>query len=86
MGMHFRHRLRLGIAALGFAAIGLSAPMASADPVRIRIGWSTMPGHLIPVLYLKPEILKHYGKSYTVEPVLFRGSSPQLTALAAGEI
>jgi ABC-type nitrate/sulfonate/bicarbonate transport system substrate-binding protein len=59
---------------------------ANADPVKIRIGWSTMPGHLIPVLYSKPEILKHYGKSYTVEPIRFRGSSPQITAMAAGEI
>lgn len=59
---------------------------ASADPVKIRIGWSTMPGHLIPVLYSKPDILKHYGKSYTVEPIRFRGSSPQITAMAANEI
>ncbi|HEY9211826.1 MAG TPA: ABC transporter substrate-binding protein [Ancylobacter sp.] len=59
---------------------------ASADPVKIRIGWSTMPGHLIPVLYSKPDILKHYGKSYTVEPIRFRGSSPQITAMAAGEV
>jgi sulfonate transport system substrate-binding protein len=68
-------------------AAALVSPSASAQqPVKIRIGWSTMPGHLIPVLYLKPEILKHYGKSYTVEPILFRGSSPQITAMAAGEI
>jgi len=59
---------------------------AKAEPVKIRIGWSTMPGHLIPVLYSKPDILKHYGKSYTVEPIRFRGSSPQITAMAAGEI
>ena len=38
------------------------------------------------MLYSKPEILKHYGKSYTVEPILFRGSSPQISAMAAGEI
>ena len=60
---------------------------AQADPLNIRVGWSTMPGHMIPVLFGpgKP-YLKHYGQSYTVEPVLFRGSAPQLTALAAGEI
>jgi sulfonate transport system substrate-binding protein len=59
---------------------------AHADPVNIRVGWSTMPGHMIPVLFKQSGILKHYGQSYTVEPVLFRGSAPQLTALAAGEI
>ena len=60
---------------------------AMADPLSIRVGWSTMPGHMIPVLFgADKPYLKHYGQSYTVEPVLFRGSSPQLTALAAGEI
>jgi sulfonate transport system substrate-binding protein len=68
-----------------FAAFAFTTG-AAAEPVNIRIGWSTMPGHMIPVLYSKPDILKHYGKSYTVEPILFRGSSPQITAMAAGEI
>ena len=71
-------------AALIIAPGGLTP--AKADPVKIRIGWSTMPGHLIPVLYSKPDILKYYGKSYTVEPIRFRGSSPQITAMAANEI
>ncbi len=73
------------VLAATFATLALAAP-AEADPVNIRIGWSTMPGHLIPVLYSKPEILKHYGTSYTVEPVRFKGSSPQIAAMAAGEI
>ena len=77
-------RIRALFAALSFA---VAAPaIANAEPVNIRIGWSTMPGHLIPVLYSKPEILEHYGTSYTVEPIRFRGSSPQISAMAAGEI
>ncbi|MCJ8141836.1 ABC transporter substrate-binding protein [Ancylobacter sp. A5.8] len=76
--------LAAAMAALIIAPGGLTP--AKADPVKIRIGWSTMPGHLIPVLYSKPEILKYYGKSYTVEPIRFRGSSPQITAMAANEI
>lgn len=71
------------VLSLGIA--GAVAP-AQAEPVNIRIGWSTMPGHLIPILYSKPELLKHHGTSYTVEPINFRGSSPQITAMAAGEI
>jgi sulfonate transport system substrate-binding protein len=60
---------------------------SNAQPVKLRIAWSAMPGHLIPVLYkAKPEILKHYGKTYVVEPIRFNGSAPQLTAVAAGEI
>ena len=41
-------------------AAGLvAATAAMAEPVKIRIGWSTMPGHMITVLYSKSEILKH---------------------------
>lgn len=76
--------LAAAMAALIIAPGGLTP--AKAEPVKIRIGWSTMPGHLIPVLYSKPDILKYYGKSYTVEPIRFRGSSPQITAMAANEI
>ncbi len=74
---------RVSAAFMGVMAL---ASLAHADPLNIRVGWSTMPGHMIPVLFNNPAILKHYGKTYTVEPVLFRGSSPQLTAMAAGEI
>jgi len=69
-----------------FAALVLCAGPAVAEPLKIRVGWTTMPGHMIPVLFNRPEILKHLGTSYVVEPISFRGSSPQLTALAAGEI
>ncbi len=75
------------LARLGLIVSGLvAASSAFAEPVKIRIGWSTMPGHMIPVLYSNPSILKHYGKTYVVEPILFRGSTPQITAMAAGEI
>ncbi len=60
--------------------------VASAEPLNIRVGWSTMPGHMIPVLFSKPEILKHYGSELRREPIAFRGSSPQITAMAAREV
>ncbi len=66
----------------------LAAPVAlrAAEPVTLRIGWVVVPGHLFPVLFEKKELLRHYGTSYTVEPVHFKGSAPQVTALAAGEL
>ncbi len=67
------------------ALLGLAGP-AWAEPLLVRIGWSTMPGHMIPVLFSKPDILKHYGASYRVQPIAFRGSSPQITAMAAREV
>ena len=64
----------------------LCAGAARAEPLTIRVGWSTMPGHMIPVLFSKPEILKHSGISYRVQTINFRGSSPQITAMAAREV
>ncbi len=71
---------------LTFALLLAGLAPALAEPLTIRIAWTTMPGHMIPVLFSRPEVLKHYGKTYTVEPIAFRGSSPQLAALAAGQI
>ncbi len=79
-------RARVLLIAMLILAMAPLSRGAMADPLKIRIGWSTMPGHMIPVLYSKPEILKYYGNSYTVEPILFRGSSPQISAMAANEI
>ncbi len=43
------------LARIGLIATGLfAAGTALAEPVKIRIGWSTMPGHMIPVLYSNP--------------------------------
>lgn len=77
--------LRFGIALV--AILAATAQGSTAEVLKIRIGWSTMPTNMIPVLYsAKPEILRHYGQSYTVELMQFRGSVPQVTAMAAGEI
>lgn len=75
----------IGCWALALLTIA-AASSVRAEPLNIRIAWSIMPTHLIPALYIKKDILKHYGKSYVVDPIQFRGSSPQLTALAAREI
>jgi NitT/TauT family transport system substrate-binding protein len=64
----------------------MAATVASAEPLRIRIGWGSMPAHLIPALYQDTSALKHYGKSYTIEPMQFGGSTPQITAMASGDI
>ncbi len=67
-------------------AVAVVAGPAAAEPLKVRVGWAVVPGQLTSLLFLKPEILKHYGTSYTVETVKFRGSAPQITALAAGEL
>ncbi len=74
--------MRLGLILM----LMLAAFPVRAEPLLIRIGWSTMPGHMIPVLFARPDILRHYGTSYRVQPIAFRGSSPQITAMAAREV
>ncbi len=78
---------RLLVAAAGAALLALGAGSARADgPVKITLAWATVPGQLLACFYQHPAMLKHYGKSYVVQPVYYKGSGPQITALAAGEL
>ncbi|MCC7275961.1 MAG: ABC transporter substrate-binding protein [Alphaproteobacteria bacterium] len=74
---------RLAAALVALAAL---ATAAAAEPVKIRIGWSSMPAHMIPALYRAQGALRHMGRTYTVEPVNFQASTPQITAMAAKQI
>src|ERR1700704_6680095 len=64
----------------------LAAPLAEAQPLKLRIGWAITPAQMHPIIFANTGVLKHYGKSYTVDLVYFRGSTPQITAMAAGEL
>jgi len=78
--MNRRHLL-----ALGSSAILPSLARAQTLP-NIRYGWAITPAQLPPLIFANTSILKHYGHSYTAEGYYFRGSTPQITALAAGEL
>jgi sulfonate transport system substrate-binding protein len=52
----------------------------------IRIGWITAPASMVPLLFLKPGIAKHHGKSYAFDPIHFGSSTLQITAISQGEI
>ncbi len=65
---------------------GLALPGRAAEPLKLRVGWAVVPAQLVSVLFAKPELLKHYGKSYTVEAIHFRGSTPQIEGLASGDL
>lgn len=72
---------------LSAALVTIGVGVASAEPVKIRIQWSTTPSHMTPLIPLAPKgIYKHWGKSYVVEDVRMPGSGPALQAIAAGEI
>jgi ABC-type nitrate/sulfonate/bicarbonate transport system substrate-binding protein len=57
--------------------------MAHAAPVKIRMGWGIPAEEVKYVMMKRPQILKHYGKVYTIEWFQFAGTAPQATALAA---
>lgn len=81
-------RLRLGAAALLAATTLLASGVTAtrAEPVKLRIGYDVIPVHIIPVIFRMTDLLKHYGKDYTIEFIRFKGSPLQVQALAAGEI
>ncbi len=75
-----KHIVWLGLAvALAFGG------RASAEPLKLRIQWPSAPGNTTVFMPHAPKgLLKHYGKSYIVEPIFMRGSTPAMQALAAG--
>jgi len=79
-----RREMIVAVAMTGL--LGFVATTALADPLKIRAGWSNTPTAMAPIIFSKPELLKHYGQSYTMEPVHFAGSAPEITALATGDL
>src|SRR3954447_5524135 len=80
---------RLGIPLVFALVLALLAALlqpAAAEPVKIRVGWIVAPASLVPLLFLKPELAKHYNKTYTFDPVHFASSTLQITAISQGEI
>lgn len=78
--------IRASSALLLAAALFFPAGARAADPLTIRHGWVSMSNVLSPVVFDNKEVLRHYGKSYVIEPIHFAGTTPQLQALAAGEV
>jgi NitT/TauT family transport system substrate-binding protein len=69
------------------AAVAGAAGFASAEPLKLRIQYPSLPGHLTPMMPLAPAgVLRHYGKSYVIEAVYMLGSTPALQAMAANEL
>ncbi len=80
-------RMGFAVAAglLVLASLSVAAGPASAQ-IKLRIGFVVIPIHMGPLIYQIDEVSRNKGKSYTAEFIHFRGSAPQLTALAAGEL
>ncbi|HEV8014792.1 MAG TPA: TAXI family TRAP transporter solute-binding subunit [Stellaceae bacterium] len=77
-------RITLIAAAMIVALAGAGA--RADEPVPINIAWITVPIGLAPIFDAKKDVTKHYGKSYTLNAIHFAGSTPQITALASGDL
>lgn len=80
---------RLAAFACAFLA-ALTVGSVRAEPAKIRVDWSTIPGQFAPLIptvpKYAPNVYRHYGKSYVVEPIRLQGGGASLTALAADQI
>ena len=74
---------------IGALLLALGAMHASADPVKIRMDWAVTPGQFAPLIPTTPQygpnVYRHYGQSYVVEPLKMTGGGATLTALATGD-
>jgi sulfonate transport system substrate-binding protein len=71
----------------GLAAAALLGGAAhGADPVKIRASWVAPVSNWASIWLEKKDLARHLGKSYLLEPVLYRGTPPMITALANNEL
>jgi sulfonate transport system substrate-binding protein len=82
-----RRLMRLvGIAAAFAALLTVGRPAGAAEPYHLRIGWVVVPADMIPLMFLKPGLAPHAGKTYIPELIHFSGTPTEMTALATGQL
>jgi sulfonate transport system substrate-binding protein len=59
---------------------------ATAEPVKIRIGWVVTPYEYVPIFFAKSGIAQHLGQSYSYEPIHYQSAALMIPALATGEL
>jgi NitT/TauT family transport system substrate-binding protein len=67
-------------------AFTLCAGFAAAQPVKIRVAYVVPVANWASLLFEKPGLAQHNGKSYTFEAVHFQGTPQMITALANNEL
>jgi len=75
--------------AAGIIAAATYVRLVMADPVRIRVDWTVMPAQAAPLIpdvpRYGPDVYRHYGRSYIVDPLKLEGGGVTLMALAIDE-
>src|SRR5436305_14562731 len=67
-------------------ALLFTLPGHAAEPYKLRIGWVVAGADLATLMFAKPELAPHAGKTYIPELTHFEGTSTALQALATGEL
>jgi sulfonate transport system substrate-binding protein len=80
--MRFAKIALAGVCALGLIAAG----SANAEPLKIRMSWVAPVSNWASIISYKKDLAKHWGKSYTIEAIRFRGTPPMITAIANNEL
>jgi NitT/TauT family transport system substrate-binding protein len=76
--------IRLTAALAALTLFGIAA--ARAEPYHLRIGWVVAGADISTLMFAKPGLAPHAGKSYIPDLVHFQGTSTEMTALATGEL
>jgi NitT/TauT family transport system substrate-binding protein len=71
---------------VGMILAAASVASARAEPVKIRLSYIVPVSNWATMLFQRPELAHHLGKSYTFETVHFQGTPELITALNVGEI
>jgi sulfonate transport system substrate-binding protein len=82
LGMRALFKLTVGFLFVMASTLGASAQ----TPFKIRAGWVSAPNIILPFIFEKKDILKHYGRSYVFEAVRFTSAALEATALSSGDL
>src|SRR5262245_22511294 len=74
--------MRVGKFLLTLSAVtGVSFSIAQAQPVTIRHSYVVPVANWTPLLPVKKDLARHWGKSYVMEATRYEGTPPMITAL-----
>ena len=66
--------------------LSAAAPGGAAEPYHLRIGWVVAGADVATLMFEKPELAPHAGKSYVPELIHFQGTATEMQALATDQL
>ncbi len=80
--------MRLGRLAAGvtLAVLAFASAARADEPYHLRIGWVVAPADLSTLMFLRPDLAPHAGKTYIPELTHFAGTPAEMQAIATGDL